>query len=71
MAGPPPTTPFPLDPNGTVQRAIDPLLRPLAAFFRHKVAGAGLLLAAAVLALLWAASPWGNVYRDLLQRRRA
>src|SRR5690606_31098446 len=60
-----PSPPF-RQSSATVQRPIDPLLRPLAAFFRHNVAGAAMLLGAAVVALVWAASPWGEVYRDLL-----
>jgi NhaA family Na+:H+ antiporter len=47
-------------------RPIDRLLAPLGAFFAHKLAGAGLLLGAALLALVWAASPWGDLYRAAL-----
>jgi NhaA family Na+:H+ antiporter len=54
-----------------VPRPIDPLLRPIAAFFAHNLAGAALLLGAAVVALVWAASPWGNLYHDLLHTHMA
>ncbi|MDP2343667.1 MAG: Na+/H+ antiporter NhaA [Deltaproteobacteria bacterium] len=47
-------------------RAIDPLVKPLRAFFRHRLTGAGLLLAAALIALAWAASPWSAAYQHIL-----
>ena len=39
---------------------------PLRGFAAHRGAGALMLLSATILALLWANSPWGEVYRDLL-----
>lgn len=42
-----------------------PVLQPLEAFLAAESAGGVLLLAAAVVALAWANSPWGQVYRDL------
>lgn len=48
-------------------RPIDRLLVPLAAFFAHKLTGAVLLLGAAGLALLWVASPWSDLYREVLE----
>ncbi len=58
----PPSLPHP----GIVARPIDPLLHPLRAFFRHRLAGAGLLLLGAVVALAWASSPWSGLYQALL-----
>ncbi len=49
-----------------VARPIDPLLQPLRAFFQHRLAGAGLLLLGAVVALAWASSPWSALYQALL-----
>ena len=39
-------------------RPIERLVRPLQSFARHKLAGAGLLMLATVVALVWANSPW-------------
>ncbi len=47
-------------------RPIDRLLRPLSAFTHHKLAGAGLLMLAAVAAIIWANSPWAETYYHLL-----
>ncbi len=52
--------------NNIVPRPVDRLLAPLSVFFAHKLAGAALLLGAAGLALLWAASPFGDSYRGML-----
>ena len=41
-----------------------PVLRPLHAFLQAESAGGVLLLAAAVAALVWANSPWGQSYHD-------
>ena len=41
-------------------------LAPLQAFAKHKLAGAGLLLAATLIALVWANSPWAETYHHLL-----
>ena len=46
---------------------IERLARPFAIFAQHKAAGAVLLLLAALTALVWANSPWGERYRELLQ----
>ena len=45
---------------------IDLLLTPLRIFTRHKLAGAGLLLGATVVALVWANSAWQASYSTLL-----
>ncbi len=44
------------------QRPIDRLLQPFAAWAGHQLAGAVLLMAAAVVAVIWANSPWGDTY---------
>ncbi len=54
-----------------LSRPIDRLLAPVGAFFAHKLAGAAMLLGAAGLALVWAASPWGDLYRGLLHAQAA
>jgi NhaA family Na+:H+ antiporter len=41
------------------------LIRPLVDFLRTEAAGGAALLAAAVVALVWANSPWDESYRDL------
>lgn len=47
----------------TVDEAlIDRLTRPFQMFLDHKLAGAGLLLAATIIALAWANSPWQHYY---------
>jgi NhaA family Na+:H+ antiporter len=45
---------------------IDAILNPLQSFAQHKLAGAGLLMAATVVALVWANSPWVDVYEHIL-----
>ena len=40
---------------------------PLLRFMRNETGSAGLLVAATVIALVWANSPWSGVYNDLLQ----
>ncbi len=47
-------------------RPIDRLLRPVQALFNHPLAGAGLLVLAATLALVWANSRWASSYHALL-----
>src|SRR5687768_16501991 len=42
---------------------IEPLLRPIHAFMAAESAGGILLLLAAVAALIWANSPWGDTYQ--------
>ena len=44
---------------------IDRVLRPFREFIHHEASGGLLLLAATVLALLWANSPWGHAYEAL------
>ncbi len=48
-------------------RSIDKLMRPLQTFARHKLAGAGLLMLATVVAIGWANSPWKHSYHQLLE----
>ena len=43
---------------------LTPVLRPIHAFLQAESAGGILLLAAAVAALAWANSPWGQSYYD-------
>jgi NhaA family Na+:H+ antiporter len=45
---------------------IDRLIQPLQVFASHKLAGAVLLMFAAVAAVVWANSPWGAGYAHLL-----
>ncbi len=47
-------------------RPIDVVLKPLATFGQHKLAGAGLLMAATAVAIAWANSPWSHHYHALL-----
>jgi NhaA family Na+:H+ antiporter len=49
-------------------RPIDRLLAPLGAFFSNKLAGAFVLMGAAVVALIWAGSGAGDAYFALLKR---
>jgi len=48
-------------------RPIDRLIRPIQTFAKHKLAGAGLLMLATVVALVWANSPWHHAYHHLLE----
>lgn len=50
----------------SVVMPIDRVLAPLQSFARHKLAGAGLLLLATVIALVWANSQWAETYEHLL-----
>lgn len=45
---------------------IERILHPLRAFVHHPLAGAGLLLGAAVVAIVWANSPFAETYHHLL-----
>ena len=45
---------------------IDRVVAPLRAFFDNKLAGAILLIAGTVVALVWANSPWAETYHHLL-----
>jgi len=58
-------TPPPVDDQTPIER----LVRPLKGFATHDLAGAGFLLGATVLALLWANSPWAAHYHDWLHLR--
>lgn len=49
------------------QDLVDRFTRPLLLFTRHKLAGAGVLLLSAVVAILWANSAWSEHYFSLLQ----
>ncbi len=49
------------------ERPIDRLLRPIATFGRHQLAGAALLMLATLVALGWASSPWHEVLHHLLE----
>lgn len=51
---------------GLPQRPIDRLLEPFGAWAGHQLAGAVLLMAAAVVAVIWANSPWGDAYHHWL-----
>jgi NhaA family Na+:H+ antiporter len=48
------------------QRPIDRLLRPIEAFAHHRLAGAGLLMLATIVAIVWANSPWSETYEHVL-----
>ena len=52
--------------ESTRAQPIDRLLTPLRIFARHKLAGAGLLLGATAVALVWANSAWQETYTRLL-----
>ena len=49
------------------QRPVDRLIRPLRSFAQNKLAGAGLLMLATLIALVWANSPWEHSYHELLE----
>lgn len=59
-------TPKSPTPAQSMRMPIDRMLRPVKAFARHKLAGAGLLLLATFVALVWANSPWAEVYHHAL-----
>ncbi len=50
-------------------KAIQRLIRPLQAFGKHKLAGAGLLMLATAVAMVWANSPWAASYQHLLHMK--
>ncbi len=50
----------------SVAMPIDRVLLPLRLFTAHKLAGAGLLLLATAIAIVWANSPWAETYEHLL-----
>jgi len=54
------------EPLESVMMPIDAVLVPLQMFARHKLAGAGLLLLATVVALILANSPWAEAYHHTL-----
>ncbi len=53
-------------PAQSLSMPIDRVLLPVKAFAQHKLAGAGLLLLATLVALIWANSPWAEVYHHAL-----
>ena len=53
------------------ERFIDRLARPFQIFAAHKLSGAVLLLAATVVAVAWANSPWAGFYHHWLQAKLA
>ena len=54
------------EPLESALMPIDAVLVPLQAFARHKLAGAGLLLLATLVAIVWANSPWAESYHHAL-----
>lgn len=54
---------------GLAPSPIDRVLKPLQTFARHSLAGAGILVAATVLAVLVANSPWADAYHHLLETK--
>ena len=58
--------PSPLTWVGSDRRLARRIGRPMLRFFRIEAAGGVVMLAAAVVALVWANSPWRNSYYDLL-----
>lgn len=48
------------------QNMVDRITRPLLIFSKHKLAGAGLLLFSAIVAILWANSAWDTLYFAIL-----
>lgn len=51
------------------KRPVEVILRPFQHFFQTEAAGGLILLACAVIALIWANSPWGDSYTGLWQTR--
>lgn len=52
--------------DASVMAPVDLILRPVRLFAAHKLAGAGLLMLATVVALIWANSPWAEAYAHAL-----
>lgn len=50
----------------SIAMPIDRVLAPMRVFTAHKLAGAGLLLLATLIAIVWANSPWAETYEHLL-----
>ncbi len=48
---------------------IEYIIKPFQAFSKHKLAGAILLLAATVAAIVWANSPWAHAYEHFLETK--
>lgn len=57
---------FPSPYAGRPTPAMLRLVRPIRAFLQHKLAGAGLLIAAALIAVLLANSPWSEAWHEFL-----
>ena len=57
------------DPRlGVRRQRVDQFVRPVQAFIRTETAGGVVLLVAAIIALVWANSPWSDFYHDLLEQ---
>ena len=56
-----------LDPRAGARRRFTNFVRPVQEFVQTESAGAVLLMVAAVVALVWANSPWHTHYEDLLE----
>lgn len=57
-----------LDPKTAQRRQrVDRFATPIQRFIATETAGGMVLLVAAVIALVWANSPWGHVYHDILE----
>jgi len=58
------------DPRlGERRRRVDQFVRPVQLFISRETAGGVVLLVGALIALVWANSPWSDSYHDLLEQR--
>ena len=57
------------EPRRSPPAVIPRFLRPIQSFMRIEAAGGLILLAAAIVAMVWANSPWSDSYLDLLHAR--
>jgi NhaA family Na+:H+ antiporter len=55
------------DPRNVVERRVERIVAPLAAFVREQVTASLVLVAATAVALLWANSPWSQSYFELFE----
>ena len=61
-----------MKPSWSIEESLaDRLARPFQVFAAHKLSGAILLLAAAIVAVAWANSPWAGFYHHWLQAKLA
>ena len=61
-----------MKPSWNIEESLaDRLARPFQIFAAHKLSGALLLLAATVVAVAWANSPWAGFYHHWLQTKLA